>query len=110
MHQSNRVLRQLGFRQPISVAPEVLDDHHKIDLRGKAAAIACPKGMMWPFKSKKKGRRHKPINEAQTFTQPIIIAHTITRPSNSTDTVTRPSSLTDNTHGTAFSDDARCVS
>ncbi|MBA0633811.1 hypothetical protein Godav_026008 [Gossypium davidsonii] len=66
--------------------------------------------MMWPFKSKKKGRRHKPINEAQTFTQPIIIAHTITRPSNSTDTVTRPSSLTDNTHGTAFSDDARCVS
>ncbi|MBA0672196.1 hypothetical protein Goklo_029440 [Gossypium klotzschianum] len=64
--------------------------------------------MMWPFKSKKKGRRHKPINEAQTFTQPIIIAHTITRPSNSTDTVTRPSSLTDNTHGTAFSDDARC--
>ncbi|MBA0672191.1 hypothetical protein Goklo_029440 [Gossypium klotzschianum] len=33
MHQSNRVLRQLGFRQPISVAPEVLDDHHKIDLR-----------------------------------------------------------------------------
>ncbi|KAG8482523.1 hypothetical protein CXB51_024173 [Gossypium anomalum] len=33
MHQSNRVLRQFGFRQPIPVAPEVLDDHHKIDLR-----------------------------------------------------------------------------
>ncbi|KAK5785372.1 hypothetical protein PVK06_039954 [Gossypium arboreum] len=33
MHQSDRVLRQFGFRQPIPVAPEVLDDHHKIDLR-----------------------------------------------------------------------------
>ncbi|KAK5844835.1 hypothetical protein PVK06_000976 [Gossypium arboreum] len=33
MHQLERVLRQFGFRQPIPVAPEVLDDHHKIDLR-----------------------------------------------------------------------------
>ncbi|MBA0634723.1 hypothetical protein Godav_025592, partial [Gossypium davidsonii] len=33
MHQSDRVLRQFGFRQPILVAPEVLDDHHKIDLQ-----------------------------------------------------------------------------
>ncbi|KAG8497102.1 hypothetical protein CXB51_008299 [Gossypium anomalum] len=33
MHQSDRVLRQFRFRQPIPVAPEVLDDHHKIDLR-----------------------------------------------------------------------------
>ncbi|XP_052885223.1 serine/threonine-protein phosphatase 7 long form homolog [Gossypium arboreum] len=33
MHQSDRVLRQFGFRQPIPVALEVLDDHHKIDLR-----------------------------------------------------------------------------
>ncbi|PPS14494.1 hypothetical protein GOBAR_AA06081 [Gossypium barbadense] len=33
MHQSDRVLRQFGFRQPIPMAPEVLDDHHKIDLR-----------------------------------------------------------------------------
>ncbi|MBA0638778.1 hypothetical protein Godav_025433 [Gossypium davidsonii] len=33
MHQSDRVLRQIRFRQPILVAPEVLDDHHKIDLR-----------------------------------------------------------------------------
>ncbi|KAK5774747.1 hypothetical protein PVK06_042603 [Gossypium arboreum] len=32
MHQSDRVLRQFRFRQPIPVAPEVLDDHHKIDL------------------------------------------------------------------------------
>ena len=32
MHQSDRVLRQFGFRQPIPVAPEVLDDHHRIDL------------------------------------------------------------------------------
>ncbi|MFQ6630947.1 hypothetical protein Gotur_009062 [Gossypium turneri] len=35
---------------------------------------------MWPFKSKKNGRQHRPINNV----------HTITRPSNSTDTVTRP--------------------
>ncbi|KAG8472972.1 hypothetical protein CXB51_034896 [Gossypium anomalum] len=33
MHQSDRVLRQFRFKQPIPVAPEVLDDHHKIDLR-----------------------------------------------------------------------------
>ncbi|KAH1073248.1 hypothetical protein J1N35_025576 [Gossypium stocksii] len=33
MHQSDRVLRQFGFRQPIPVAPKVLDDHHRIDLR-----------------------------------------------------------------------------
>ncbi|MBA0878064.1 hypothetical protein Goshw_006654 [Gossypium schwendimanii] len=33
MYQSDRVLRQFGFRQLIPVAPEVLDDHHKIDLR-----------------------------------------------------------------------------
>ncbi|KAK5812561.1 hypothetical protein PVK06_027996 [Gossypium arboreum] len=33
MHQSDRVLRQFRFRQPIPVAPEVLDDHHKINLR-----------------------------------------------------------------------------
>ena len=33
MHQSDRVLWQFRFRQPIPVASEVLDDHHKIDLR-----------------------------------------------------------------------------
>ncbi|MFQ6652604.1 hypothetical protein Gotur_024389, partial [Gossypium turneri] len=33
MHQSDRVLRRFGCRQPIPVAPEVFDDHHKIDLR-----------------------------------------------------------------------------
>ncbi|KAG8478863.1 hypothetical protein CXB51_028709 [Gossypium anomalum] len=33
MHQSDRVLRQFGFRQPIPVAPEVFDDEHKVDLR-----------------------------------------------------------------------------
>ncbi|MBA0873206.1 hypothetical protein Goshw_029150 [Gossypium schwendimanii] len=32
MHQTYRVLRQLGFRQLIFVALEVLDDEHKIDL------------------------------------------------------------------------------
>ncbi|MFQ6628314.1 hypothetical protein Gotur_006963, partial [Gossypium turneri] len=73
--------------------------------RGEAAAITCPKGTMWPFKSKTKGRQRRPINEAQTFTRPIISGHSITRPSESTDTVTRPSSSTDDTHGTAFSDD-----
>ncbi|KAK5840191.1 hypothetical protein PVK06_009077 [Gossypium arboreum] len=33
MHQSDRVLRKFGFRQLIPVAPEVLNDEHKIDLR-----------------------------------------------------------------------------
>ncbi|MBA0788935.1 hypothetical protein Gotri_025908 [Gossypium trilobum] len=33
MHQIDRVLRQFRFREPIPVAPEVLDDEHKIDLR-----------------------------------------------------------------------------
>ncbi|XP_052479600.1 serine/threonine-protein phosphatase 7 long form homolog [Gossypium raimondii] len=33
MHQSDRMLPQFECRQPIPVAPEVLDDHHKIDLR-----------------------------------------------------------------------------
>ncbi|MFQ6647931.1 hypothetical protein Gotur_021440 [Gossypium turneri] len=33
MHQTDRVLRQFGFRQPIPVTPKVLDDEHKIDLR-----------------------------------------------------------------------------
>ncbi|MBA0838197.1 hypothetical protein Goarm_010276 [Gossypium armourianum] len=33
MHQTDRVLRQFGFKQPILEAPEVLDDEHKIDLR-----------------------------------------------------------------------------
>ncbi|MBA0754227.1 hypothetical protein Gogos_020894, partial [Gossypium gossypioides] len=58
---------------------------------------------MWPFKSKKKGRRRRPINSAHTITQPINNAHTITRPSNSTHTVTGPNTSTDNTHSTAFS-------
>ncbi|MBA0876684.1 hypothetical protein Goshw_017453, partial [Gossypium schwendimanii] len=38
--------------------------------RGEAEAIACPKGTTWPFKSKKKGRRGRPINEAQSVTRP----------------------------------------
>ncbi|MFQ6660535.1 hypothetical protein Gotur_029016 [Gossypium turneri] len=33
MHQSDKVLQQFGFRQSIFVAPKVLDDHHRIDLR-----------------------------------------------------------------------------
>ncbi|MBA0878934.1 hypothetical protein Goshw_007943, partial [Gossypium schwendimanii] len=74
----------------ISMAPEVLDDHHKIDLRGEAAAITCPKGTTWPFKSKKKRQQCKLINEAQTITRPIINTHTITKLNNSTDTVTEP--------------------
>ncbi|KAG8502538.1 hypothetical protein CXB51_000116 [Gossypium anomalum] len=32
MHQSDRVLRQFRFRQPILATPEVLDDEHKVDL------------------------------------------------------------------------------
>ncbi|KAK5846041.1 hypothetical protein PVK06_002307 [Gossypium arboreum] len=33
MHQTDRVLRQFGFRQPIPEEPKVLDDQHRIDLR-----------------------------------------------------------------------------
>ncbi|KAH1106782.1 hypothetical protein J1N35_010550 [Gossypium stocksii] len=33
MHQTDRVLRQFGFRQLISEKLEVLDDQHRIDLR-----------------------------------------------------------------------------
>ncbi|KAH1038329.1 hypothetical protein J1N35_040072 [Gossypium stocksii] len=33
MHQTGRVLRQFRFQKSIFVAPEVLDDEHKIDLR-----------------------------------------------------------------------------
>ncbi|KAG8499277.1 hypothetical protein CXB51_005782 [Gossypium anomalum] len=33
MHQSDRVLRQFGFRQPIPLAPKVFDDEHKVDLQ-----------------------------------------------------------------------------
>ncbi|KAG8472749.1 hypothetical protein CXB51_034648 [Gossypium anomalum] len=33
MHQSDRVLRQFEFRQPISVAPEVFDEEHKVNLQ-----------------------------------------------------------------------------
>ncbi|MBA0786751.1 hypothetical protein Gotri_024884 [Gossypium trilobum] len=33
MHQTDKVLRQFRFRQSILVAPEVLDDEHKIDLQ-----------------------------------------------------------------------------
>ncbi|KAG8479496.1 hypothetical protein CXB51_029297 [Gossypium anomalum] len=43
--------------------------------RGEATTNSCPKGITGPFKSKKKGRRHRPINSA----------HTITRPNSSTD-------------------------
>ncbi|KAH1055548.1 hypothetical protein J1N35_033613 [Gossypium stocksii] len=32
-HQSDRVLWQFRFRQPITVAPEVLDDEQKVDLQ-----------------------------------------------------------------------------
>ncbi|KAG8489008.1 hypothetical protein CXB51_016979 [Gossypium anomalum] len=33
MYQSDKVLRQFGFRKPIPVAPKVLDDEHEIDLQ-----------------------------------------------------------------------------
>ncbi|MFQ6653274.1 hypothetical protein Gotur_024755, partial [Gossypium turneri] len=43
-HQTNRVLRQFGCRQPIPVDPKVFDDQHKVDLR----QLSCvPKYMSW---------------------------------------------------------------
>ncbi|KAH1055976.1 hypothetical protein J1N35_034041 [Gossypium stocksii] len=56
--------------------------------------------MTGPFKSKKKGRRCKPINSA----------YTISRPINNADTITRSNSLTNDSHITAFSDYVKCVS
>ncbi|KAG8493406.1 hypothetical protein CXB51_010824 [Gossypium anomalum] len=73
MHQTDRVLRQFRFRQPIPEAPEVLNDEHKIDLRqsnttwldlcqaifavGRVEALVnpCRKRTTGPFKSKEKG-------------------------------------------------------
>ncbi|KAG8477465.1 hypothetical protein CXB51_031030 [Gossypium anomalum] len=115
IHQSDRVLRQFGFRQPILVAPEVLDDHHKIDLRqlhtdwprfwshyiqiweDRYDYIPTREPIIVPELACKKGRRRRPINSA----------HTITRPSNKTYTVTGPNSSTVDTHSTASLDDAR---
>ncbi|MBA0877954.1 hypothetical protein Goshw_004987, partial [Gossypium schwendimanii] len=62
-----------------------------------------PKGKAQASKSNTTIRRRWPLNEAQTFTRPIISGYAITRPNESTDTVTRPSSSTDDTHATAFS-------
>ncbi|KAG8479841.1 hypothetical protein CXB51_029497 [Gossypium anomalum] len=126
IHQSDRVLRQFGFRQPIPVAPEVLNDHHKIDLRQlhmdwprfwsyyiqmwEDSIIIYLRGNRSLFQSwrayrntchdlgsMKKGRRRRPIDSA----------HTITWPSNRTYTVTGPNSSTVDTYSIASSDDAR---
>ncbi|KAG8498178.1 hypothetical protein CXB51_007402 [Gossypium anomalum] len=137
MHQSDRVLQQFRFRQPIPVAPEVFDEEHKVDLRllnmdwltywlgyiemwenqydyiptrepiivleGDATTNSCSKGTTGPFKSKKKGRRRRPINSVHTISRPINSAHTISKPINSAATITGPNSSTDDTHITAFS-------
>ncbi|KAG8483083.1 hypothetical protein CXB51_022051 [Gossypium anomalum] len=58
--------------------------------RGEATTNSCLKGTTGPFKSKKKGRRHRPIND--------------------THTIIRPNSSIDDTHITAFSDYARLES
>ncbi|KAG8491049.1 hypothetical protein CXB51_014201 [Gossypium anomalum] len=58
--------------------------------RGEATTNSCPKGTTGPFKSKKKGRRRKPINN--------------------THTIIRPNSSADDSHITAFSDYAKCAS
>ncbi|MFQ6656932.1 hypothetical protein Gotur_026830, partial [Gossypium turneri] len=43
-HQTDKVLRQFGCRQPIPVDPEVFDDHHKVDLR---LLVCVPEYMPW---------------------------------------------------------------
>ncbi|KAK5833652.1 hypothetical protein PVK06_017505 [Gossypium arboreum] len=58
--------------------------------REEATTNSCPKGTTGPFKSKKKGRRCRPINSANT--------------------ITRPNGSTDDTYITVFSDYVRCVS
>ncbi|MBA0633616.1 hypothetical protein Godav_024553 [Gossypium davidsonii] len=157
MHQSNRVLRQFRFQQLIRVAPEVLDDHHKIDLRQlhidwlrfwshyiqmwedrydyiptREPVILpelayVPEYMPWfsihrkPYLLSADERqqqlcvqreRRGPLNPRKRDDD----ACPSTRPkhspglSSAADTATRPSNSTDDIHGTAFSDDARCIS
>ncbi|KAG8481414.1 hypothetical protein CXB51_026254 [Gossypium anomalum] len=109
--QKNKVLRQVRFRQSIPEEPEVLNDQHKIDLRltntdwtdpwqtifavGRAETSInpCGKGTMVPFKSKKKGRWHGPINNTHTITGHINSA---------AQTITEPNASIDDTHITAL--------
>ncbi|MBA0877589.1 hypothetical protein Goshw_011721 [Gossypium schwendimanii] len=48
--------------------------------RGSGNYMSEGKGKTRSFKSKTIGRRRWPLNEAQTFTRPIISGHSITRP------------------------------
>ncbi|MFQ6671016.1 hypothetical protein Gotur_035693 [Gossypium turneri] len=101
MHRSDKVLRQLGCRQPIPVEPEfeyiqMWEDRYDYIPSIEPIIVlelAClPEYMPW-------FRIHgKPY---------LLSPEERQRPNESTDTVTRPSSSTDDTHATAFSDDAR---
>ncbi|KAH1033084.1 hypothetical protein J1N35_045258 [Gossypium stocksii] len=84
MHQSDKVLRQFGFQQPIPVAPEVFDNEHGVDLQ----QLHTDWPRFWSHYIK------MPINSAHTITEPINSAHTITLPNTSTN----------DTHIIAFSD------
>ncbi|MBA0633617.1 hypothetical protein Godav_024553, partial [Gossypium davidsonii] len=110
MHQSNRVLRQFRFQQLIRVAPEVLDDHHKIDLRQRKPYLLSADERQQQLCVQRE--RRGPLNPRKRDDD----ACPSTRPkhspglSSAADTATRPSNSTDDIHGTAFSDDARCIS
>ncbi|MFQ6655939.1 hypothetical protein Gotur_026265 [Gossypium turneri] len=101
MHQSDRVLRQFRYRQPIPIEPEsefieMWEDRYAYIPNRELIIIpelAClPEYMPW-FRIHGKPYLLSPEERQQ--------------PSGSTNTVTRPNSSTDDTHVTAFSDDAR---
>ncbi|KAG8486315.1 hypothetical protein CXB51_019657 [Gossypium anomalum] len=121
MHQTDRVFRQFGFRQPIPVTPEVLDEEHKIDLRQT--------NMHWsPFFSEyiemwENRYDHIPTRELiivpkLTCTPDYMLWFRIHGKSyllskeqrRRAHTITEPNASSDNAHTTAPSDYARCIS
>ncbi|KAH1056959.1 hypothetical protein J1N35_035024 [Gossypium stocksii] len=125
MHQSDRVLRQFRFRQPIPVTPEKLDDEHKIDLRqsirigqdtgqtiskcGKIGMIIYLLGNQSSFQSWRVCRNtcHGLGSMAShIYCRKRRAHHHSHRAQQQHPTVTEPNSSTNDTDITAFSDDA----
>ncbi|KAG8483172.1 hypothetical protein CXB51_022149 [Gossypium anomalum] len=87
MHQTNRLLRQFGFRQPILVTLEVLDDEHK-----STYELACVPNYMSSFRIHDK---------------PYLLLEEQRRRAY---TITKPKASSNNVYTTAPSDYAKCVS
>ncbi|KAH1083509.1 hypothetical protein J1N35_023270 [Gossypium stocksii] len=100
MHQSDRVLRQFGFRQPILVTFEKLDDEHEIDLQH--LNTDWPRYWLNYIKIWENWYDYIPTREP--IIVPELAGDTITGPINNTPIVTGPISSTNDTHITTFSD------